>query len=365
MTDPSHVQNIVSQDAAKLAENLTKAASIYQQIVDLHMEAQARNPHPWHSDPLNTQPAATELARVFMEHPDQVAQSALGLWDSQAKLWMHAAQRMMQMKPLGELPDLPKASRRFSHPQWSENPVYDYIKNSYLLTSDWLLNTVDGLGDMDPRERRKVAFLTRNYIEAMNPANFLGLNPEVLEATTAQNGQNLVRGLQMMLEDMQRGDGQLLIRQTDMNAFAVGENMAVTEGSVVWENDILQLIQYAPKTAKVHETPLLFVPPWINKYYVLDLNEKKSMMKWLVEQGHTVFIISWVNPDERHGEQTWESYMTEGVSAAIDKVIEETGAKTVNVASYCIGGTLVGTMMAKLGKAAKKRFARAKHGFCF
>lgn len=343
--------------SAKLAHNMSEAFAIYQQIVELHMKAQSRDPHPWHSDPLNTQPAIAELTRVFMEHPDQIAKSAMSYWDKQTALWMRASERIAQAEPKTELPDLPKASKRFAHPQWSENPVFDYIKNSYLLASDWLQTTVDGLGDMDPRERRKVAFLTRNYVEAMNPANFLGLNPEVMEATEAEHGENLVRGLTMMLEDMKRGDGQLLVRHTDMDAFEVGKNMAVTEGSVVWENDILQLIQYAPRTDKVHETPLLFVPPWINKYYVLDLNEKKSMMKWLVEQGHTVFIVSWVNPDERHGEHTWESYIEEGVSAAIDKVLEETGAKTLNLGSYCIGGTLVGTMMAKLGKEAKKRIA--------
>ena len=357
MTDPTPGSVPNPESAVKLAENMTKAFEIYRKIVDLHMKSQMSDPHPWHSDPLNTQPAMTELTRVFMEHPDHVAKSAVNYWDKQAALWLHASQRMFQMTPTAELPELPKASKRFAHPQWSENPVYDYIKNSYLLASDWLEKTVDSLGDMDPRERRKVAFLTRNYVEAMNPANFLGLNPEVLETTQAQDGENLVRGLQMMLEDMERGDGQLLVRHTDMNAFKVGENMAVTEGSVIWENDILQLIQYAPKTKKVEETPLLFVPPWINKYYVLDLNEKKSMMKWLVEQGHTVFIISWVNPDARHGDQTWESYMSDGVSAAIDKVLEETGAKQLNLGSYCIGGTLVGTFMAHLGKEAKKRIA--------
>lgn len=346
-----------AKSQADLAENLSRAYGIYQQILELHMEAQAQDPHPWHSDPLNTQPAMTELTRVFMEHPDHVAKSMMSYWDKQSTLWVRANQRIMSQEPTQALPDLPKASKRFAHPLWSENPVYDYIKNSYLLASDWLEKTVDSLGDMDPRERKKLAFLTRNYVEAMNPANFAGLNPEVIEATQEQSGENLVRGLEMMLADMKRGKGQLLVRHTDMDAFAVGENMAITPGSVIWENDILQLIQYAPQTKKVHDTPILFIPPWINKYYVLDLNEKKSMMKWLVEQGHTVFIVSWVNPDSRHKDQTWESYMQDGVEAAIDKVLAETGAKQLNLASYCIGGTLVGTLMAKLGKSASKRIA--------
>ena len=154
---------------------------------------------------------------------------------------------------------------------------------------------------MDPKERRKAAFYTRYFVEAMNPANFFALNPEVLEATANEKGENLVRGLKMMLEDLERGKGKLLIRQTDMEAFEVGRNTAVSPGAVVFQNDLIQLIQYAPLTERVYAKPLLIIPPWINKYYILDLNPKKSMVKWLLEQGHTVFVISWVNPDERHG----------------------------------------------------------------
>ena len=193
----------------------------------------------------------------------------------------------------------------------------------------------------------------------MNPANFFALNPEVLEATVEQKGENLVRGLKMMLADLERGKGKLLIRQTDMEAFEVGRNTAVSEGAVVWQNEMLQLIQYAPLTEKVQARPLLILPPWINKYYVLDLNPKKSLVKWLVEQGHTVFMISWVNPDARHGKLTWEDYMFEGASAAIDKVLEETGQKSLNIASYCIGGTLAGTFLAYIGGSRDRRVASA------
>jgi polyhydroxyalkanoate synthase len=208
---------------------------------------------------------------------------------------------------------------------------------------------------MDPRERRRAALYIRNYVEALNPANFFALNPEVLEATVNEKGENLVRGLKMMLADLERGKGKLLIRQTDMDAFEVGRNIAVTPGSVIWQNDILQLIQYAPATEEVHAKPLLIIPPWINKYYVLDLNEKKSMVKWLLAQGYTVFMVSWVNPDESHAGKTWEDYMLHGASAAIDVALAETGQSSINVASYCVGGTLTGTLMAHLAQTRDKR----------
>ena len=255
------------------------------------------------------------------------------------------------------LPNMLKPDKRFSHKEWSENAVFDYLKQSYLLTSGWMQDTVNSVGEMDPKERRKAAFYTRYFVEAMNPANFFALNPEVLEATVNEKGENLVRGLKMMLADLERGKGKLLIRQTDMDAFEVGRNTAVSPGAVVFENDLIQLIQYAPATEKVYAKPLLIIPPWINKFYILDLNPKKSMVKWLTEQGHTVFVVSWVNPDRRHGLKTWEDYMFEGGLAAIDAVLAETGQKSLHLASYCVGGTMAGTLMAYLGKIDDKRVA--------
>ena len=211
---------------------------------------------------------------------------------------------------------------------------------------------MDGL---DERDRKKVAFYLRNFVEAMSPTNFAAMNPEVLKATYEEKGENLVRGLEMMAEDLERGKGKLLIRQTDMKAFKVGRDMATTPGKVIHQNNVMQLIQYAPATEKVHATPLLFIPPWINKYYILDLNERKSMVKWLVEQGFTVFMISWINPDERQKDETWDSYLEKGALEAMDVVLKETGQKTLNIGSYCIGGTLAGTLLAYLGKKKDKR----------
>ena len=252
-----------------------------------------------------------------------------------------------------------KADKRFAHKEWSENALFEYLKQSYLLTSGWIQDTVGTVGEMDPKERRKAVFYTRQFVEAMNPANFFALNPEVLEATVEQKGENLVRGLKMMLADLERGKGKLLIRQTDMDAFEVGRNTAVSPGRGRLPERPHPAHPVRAATEKVYAKPLLIIPPWINKYYILDLNPKKSMVKWLVEQGHTVFVVSWVNPDQRHGAKTWEDYMFEGGLAAIDKVLEETGQKSMHLASYCVGGTMAGTLMAWLGKHNDKRVASA------
>ncbi len=353
-TDP----NLVEQ-SAEVAANMAEVFETSHEIWKTFLEAQAQEGGVPKFDPLNTMPAWLALGKAMYNNPQEVADATLAYWAEQGALWQAATLKWLGAKE-AQTPESKykaQADRRFSHKDWSENALFDYLKESYLLTSGWINHTVHTVGEMDPRERRKAEFYTRNFVEAMSPANFFSLNPEVLEATSDQRGANLVRGLKMMLEDLKRGKGQLLIRQTDMDAFEVGRDTAISPGKVVFENEIFQLIQYEPTTEQVYSKPILFIPPWINKYYVLDLNEKKSMVKWLVAQGYTVFMISWVNPDERQRDETWDSYMTKGALTAIDKVLEETGESSLNLASYCIGGTLAGTLMAYLGKTGDKRVA--------
>jgi polyhydroxyalkanoate synthase subunit PhaC len=352
----------LAEQGQHVAHNMAEVFDTSSQIWQTFMAAQIQQGGMTRPDPLNTFPTFAELYRTMWDNPKDVADKTLQFWSQQSALWQHSMLRWLGAKNVPEkleLPHMMKADKRFAHKEWSENAVFDYLKQSYLLTSGWIQDTVNTVGDMSPKERKKAVFYTRQYVEAMNPANFFALNPEVLETTLAEKGDNLVRGLKMMLADLERGKGKLLIRQTDMDAFEVGKNTAVSEGAVIWQNDILQLIQYSPKTEKVFAKPLLIIPPWINKYYVLDLNPKKSLVKWLVEQGHTVFMISWVNPDVRHKDKTWESYMFDGASAAIDKVREETGQRSIHVASYCIGGTLTGTLLAWMAKKNDRRVASA------
>ncbi len=352
----------LAEQGQHVAHNMAEVFDISSQIWKRFMAAQLEQGAPKSADPLNTWPTFAELARTMWDNPKQVADRTLEYWAAQNALWQNSMLKWLGAKDVPASPEPPymaKADKRFAHKEWSENAVFEYLKQSYLLTSGFIQDAVGNVGEMDPKERKKAAFYTRNFVEAMNPANFFALNPEVLEATVDQKGGNLVRGLKMMLEDLERGKGTLLIRQTDMDAFEVGHNTAVSPGAVIWQNEILQLIQYAPTTEKVHARPILFIPPWINKYYVLDLNPKKSMVKWLVDQGYTVFMISWVNPDERHADWTWDGYLVEGAMAAIDKALEETGQRSLHVAAYCIGGTLAGTMLARMGRNRDRRVTSA------
>ena len=360
MSDAKDLATLAEQ-SQHAAHNMAEVFEISGQIWKKFLAGQLEAGAPGHPDPLNAWPTFAELYRTMWDHPQQVADMTLEYWAAQQALWQKSMLKWLGAKEEGdaiEVPFMGKPDKRFAHKDWSENAVFDYLKQSYLLTSGWIQDTVNSVGEMDPKERKKAAFYTRQFVEAMNPANFFALNPEVLEATVNEKGENLVRGLRMMLEDLERGKGKLLIRQTDMDAFEVGRNTAVSPGAVIWQNHILQLIQYAPSTEKVYSKPVLFIPPWINKYYVLDLNPKKSMVKWLVDQGHTVFMISWVNPDERHADETWETYLA-AAEAAIDAALAETKQKSLHVASYCIGGTLTGTMLAKMGKTGDKRVASA------
>ncbi len=359
MSDDREVVTLAEQ-GQDTAQNMAEVFDLSSRIWQKFLAGQIGSGGTGAMDPTTAWPTFAELSRTMWDNPQQVADKTLDYWSAQQALWQRSVLKWMGAKDAAEdigLPDLPRADKRFAHSEWSENAVFEFIKQSYLLTSGFVQDTVGSVGEMDPKERRKAAFLTRQFVEAMNPANFFALNPEVLEATVEQRGGNLVRGLTMMLEDLERGQGNLLIRQTDMDAFEVGRNVAVSPGSVIWQNDILQLIQYAPTTEKVHAKPVLFIPPWINKYYILDLNEKRSMVRWLVEQGHTVFMISWVNPDSRHADQSWDSYVIDGAIAAIDKTLEETGQRSLHLAAYCIGGTLAGTMLARLGRDGDKRVA--------
>ncbi len=357
MPDHKADTDAIARQGQETAANMVEIASLSAKIWEIYLEKhkQDRSETP---DPLNLGPVITDMMQAFLENPQEMADSALQLWQGQAEIWQHAMAKMLGADHAADLPEIPEGGKRFAHKDWSENAVFEYLKQTYLLTSGWMQDTVEHVDGFSGPEQKKAAFYTRLFSESMNPANFFALNPEVLEATANSNGENLVRGLHMMLEDMERGKGELLIRQTDMDAFKVGRDMAVTPGKVIWQNNILQLIQYAPSTDMVYSKPLLFIPPWINKYYVLDLNPQKSLMKYLVGQGYTVFMISWVNPDAAQKDETWDTYL-QAVSDAMDVCLVETGQKKLHLGSYCIGGTLTGTLLAKLGKTGDKRVASA------
>jgi polyhydroxyalkanoate synthase len=249
--------------------------------------------------------------------------------------------------------------RRFKDDAWNEHEVFDFIKQSYLLSARFVQNVVTHVDGLDSKTAQKVDFYSRQFVDAMSPSNFLLTNPEVLRKTAETGGENLLKGLNNLLGDLERGKGQLHIKMTDMDAFKVGENIGVSAGKVIYQNDLMQLIQYDPSTETVLKRPLLIAPPWINKFYILDLRPRNSFVRWAVSQGHTVFVISWVNPDETLAEKDFEDYMKEGYLAALDAIELATGEKEVDAIGYCLGGTLLASTLAYMATKNDNRIKTA------
>ncbi|HUN53362.1 MAG TPA: class I poly(R)-hydroxyalkanoic acid synthase [Candidatus Sulfotelmatobacter sp.] len=332
-------------DPAELARNMVRIAAQSQRLVADFLARQAADGAAGGVDPLNIGSAFQEMTARMMADPGKLVQAQLDLWKSYLDLWRNTTERFLgnESKPL-VAPD--KGDRRFKDAAWDENQLFDFIKQSYLLTARWLQNTVRNVEGLDDKTARKVDFYTRQFVDAMAPSNFVMTNPEVLRVTLESNGENLVHGLDHMLEDLDRGKGQLAIKMTDLAAFRIGENVAATPGKVVYQNDLMQLIQYAPTTKTVYRRPLLIVPPWINKFYILDLRKENSFIRWAVGKGYTVFVVSWVNPDAELAQKGFDDYMREGIIEAVDAVGRATGEPDVTAIGYCIGGTLMAATLA-------------------
>ena len=300
-----------------------------------------------------------DASMKMMSNPQKFAEQQAKLMQGYADLWQATAKRMAGEEDVKPVIEPARDDRRFKDDAWSEEAVFDYIKQSYLLTSDWLQAQVSDVDDMDEKTREKLKFYTRQFVDALSPSNFVATNPKVLKAAAETKGENLIKGLDQLLKDLERGQGELRISMTDTEAFELGTNVAVTPGKVVYQNDLIQLLQYAPTTEKVAKRPLLIVPPWINKFYILDLQPKNSFIKWATDQGHTVFVISWINPDERYADKQFEDYMLEGPLAAMDAIKDATGEKDVNVIGYCIGGTLTAATLAYMAAKGDGRVKSA------
>ena len=309
------------------------------------------------SDELGISKAFFEAWSRMFSDPMRMAETQVKLWQDYWSLWQGSMMKLMgQASP--PVAEAAKGDRRFKHEDWQGNFLYDYIKQSYLITAKHLHQSLANVQGLDEQTAKKVDFYTRQYIDALSPSNFAMTNPEVMRETVASGGQNLVKGFANLLEDLTRGNGSgPKLRMTDETAFKLGENIGVTPGKVVFQNELMQLIQYTPSTEQVYKRPLLIVPPWINKYYILDLREKNSFVKWAVGEGHTVFIVSWVNPDERFAGKTFEDYLNQGPLAALDAVEQATGEREVNVIGFCLGGTLTATALGYLAKKGDTRVA--------
>ena len=330
-----------------LSMNLARAALTAQGAIAEMALRQAERPAALSPDPFHVAPALTQVIGRLAAQPERMMRAQGDLFAKYLELWQTTARRAS-----GETSEPvvspAKGDKRFNDPDWSDNPVFDVIKQSYLLTANFLNDMVSDVDGVDPLEKRRVEFFMRMLTDAFAPSNFLASNPTALKEVMTSGGQSLVKGMENFQADLQRGGGALSIAQTDYDMFKIGENVATAPGKVVFRNEIIELLQFSPSTEQVHEIPLLIFPPWINKFYIMDLRPENSLIRWLASQGFTVFVASWVNPDASLATKTFEDYMRQGIYEGVGAAMKQAGVDHVNTVGYCIGGTLLSATLAHM-----------------
>lgn len=346
-------------DPAALAKNYAEVAQRASKLMTSYVDKRAREGVSIPDDEMGVSKAFMDLSTCLLANPFKLVEAQMKLMQEYYALWQYSASKMMGGQSVAPVAAPAKGDKRFKDEDWENNFLFDFIKQSYLITAGHMNRVVSDVEGLDESTQRKVSFFTKQYTDALSPTNFAMSNPEVVRETMSSKGQNLIKGFDNLLRDLETGDGQLRVRMTDPDAFELGRNVATTPGKVVFQNEMFQLIQYDPSTPQQFKKPLLVVPPWINKYYILDLREKNSYVKWATDQGHTTFIMSWVNPDERLADKGFEDYLIDGTMVAIDTIEKITGEKSINAASYCLGGTLLMTTLAYMTAIKDKRIASA------
>lgn len=302
----------------------------------------------------------SKLSEYWLSDPQRALEAQTRLFSGYLTVWANSIQRLGAGGEDAEDAVKPEpGDKRFQDPEWGRNAFFDFLKQAYLVTSRWAAELVEHADGLDEHTRHKASFYVKQVSNAISPSNFILTNPELFRETVASNGENLVRGMKMLAEDIAAGKGDLKLRQADYSPFEIGKNLATTPGKVVGRSDVAEILQYDPATETVLKRPLLICPPWINKFYILDLNPQKSFIRWAVEQGHTVFVISWINPDERHGTKSWEAYIREGLQYGLDTIEKATGEKDVNAVGYCVGGTLLAAALALMAQEGDHRIKSA------
>jgi polyhydroxyalkanoate synthase subunit PhaC len=345
----------MSDLSRNLADAMTKANHVF--ATAFYDQSKGSN-DPTKMDPFDVQGATNAVWSNLAAKPETLRDAHAQLWQSYAEIWERHALKMMMGQAMENL--APNRDKRFRDPEWTANPAFSLMRETYLTTASFITSLVEKAEGIDDDTKRKAGFFIKQAVDAASPSNFIMSNPAVLRAMIETQGQSLVRGVENFANDLRRGGGSALaITQTDMNAFRLGENIATTPGKVIFRNGLIELIQYTPTTETTFDAPLLIFPPWINKFYILDLQPKNSMIRWLLAQGHTVFLASWINPNAEMAEKTFEDYMRDGVFAAVQAVQDACGAPKMNTVGYCIGGTLLAATLGYMVKTGDQRIQSA------
>ena len=355
----------MSKEQAKSAAAKADPVRVFAEVAERSsrimagfLKRQAETQQSVAADEFGIAKAFMDLSALMLAQPRHLAEAQMNLFWDYTRLWHNSWMQALGQKV--EPVAVPRqGDNRFRGADWQNNFLFDYIKQSYLIAARHINETVSQVKGLPDDERKKVDFFTRQYLDALSPSNFALSNPEVVRETLASGGENLLRGLNNLLADIERGDGQLQISMTDAKAFKMGQNIATTPGKVVYQNELMQLLQYQPSTKKVYKRPLLIIPPWINKYYILDLRESNSFIKWAVDQGHTVFVVSWVNPGREYAGKSFDDYLRQGPGDALAAIEKATGEKQANIVGYCLGGTLLGAALGVMAAKKDKRAASA------
>ena len=338
-----------SEHAERLKANLARIEALTQRLVAGFARRTPKRADLQGPDPTLYMRAATAYWAEMVNNPSKMLEHQVGYWGKTLKHFAEAQELLRQGKlaaPEDHTPD----DRRFANPLWKTHPWFNYVKQQYLIASEAIHEGIAALDNLDPKEKKRLEYFGKQIVDLMAPTNFLVTNPDALERAVETEGESLVKGLENLVRDLESNDGELLVTLADKEAFKVGRNIATTEGAVVFRNRMFELIQYKPTTEKVHETPLLIFPPWINKFYILDLKPQNSLIKWIVDQGYTLFVVSWVNPDANYQDVGMDTYVEEGFLAAIEKVKEICGVKSINAIGYCIAGTTLSLTLALMNK---------------
>ncbi|MEW9918906.1 PHA/PHB synthase family protein [Marimonas sp. MJW-29] len=342
----------------RMAENLKKVEELGERLRNVMASRQTHKPA---LDGPNQQ-LFTKAVQAYMNealnNPAKLMEQQMGYWAKALTHFMEA-QQALATGPMAAPKDRTAKDRRFTNPMWETNPYFNFVKQQYLINSEALEQAVNSITDMEPREKQRLAYFSRQIIDLMSPTNFLATNPDALEKAVETEGASLIKGLENLIADLEANDGELIVRLSDENAFELGGNIATTPGKVVFRNRMFELIQYTPTTEKVHKTPLLIFPPWINKFYILDLKEQNSLVKWIVDQGYTLFMVSWVNPDPSYRDVGMEDYVESGYLTAIEEVKKITGEKQINAIGYCIAGTTLALTLSLLKQRGDKSIKSA------
>lgn len=360
--EPSTVEQYLVKDPERFALNMARMVEQAGKAASAWAEPRERGEVRDHvAEPVvDMVKTFSKLSEYWLADPQRALEAQTRLFAGYMTVWANAIQRV---SPNAEGPDdavkPERGDKRFQDPEWGRNAFFDFLKQAYLVTSRWASELVDHAEGLDEHTRHKASFYVKQVSNAISPSNFILTNPELFRETVASNGENLVRGMKMLAEDIAAGKGDLKLRQADYSPFEIGRNIATTPGKVVGRSDVAEIIQYDPSTETVLKRPLLICPPWINKFYILDLNPQKSFIRWAIEQGHTVFVISWINPDERHGAKSWEAYIREGLQYGLDTIEKATGEREVNAIGYCVGGTLLAAALALMAGEGDDRIKSA------